>query len=180
MKVRDSDVLVWVRGQRKTSQILGTFGLLDFIMLRPVLAWRMFRNLWTVYLFNFPNFFFSGRGKPQTTETADTESANTGARLYSHNWVLNISAVASFKQYTPTHITKQPGTLELMTLTTELICTILCTAQEKYNHRNVLSLDANVTAVQVSGIADNYQKQPCCGGTTPLFLNLHYYITVHG
>jgi len=32
----------WVRGQRKMSQVLGAFGLLDFTMLRPVLAWRAF------------------------------------------------------------------------------------------------------------------------------------------
>jgi hypothetical protein len=42
MKVRDSDVLAWVRGQRKMSQVLGAFRLLDFIMLRPVLTWRAF------------------------------------------------------------------------------------------------------------------------------------------
>jgi len=35
----------WVRGQRKMSQVLGMFGLLDFTMLRPVLAWRAFLNL---------------------------------------------------------------------------------------------------------------------------------------
>jgi len=33
---------VCVRGQRKMSQLLGAFGLLDFTMLRPVLAWRAF------------------------------------------------------------------------------------------------------------------------------------------
>ena len=32
----------WVLGQRKISQVLGMFGLLDFTMLRPVLAWRAF------------------------------------------------------------------------------------------------------------------------------------------
>ena len=32
----------WVRGQREMSQVLGVFGLLDFTMLRPVLAWRTF------------------------------------------------------------------------------------------------------------------------------------------
>ena len=32
----------WVRGQRKMSQVLGAFGLLDFSMLWPVLAWRAF------------------------------------------------------------------------------------------------------------------------------------------
>jgi hypothetical protein len=30
MKVRDSDVLAWVLGQRKISQVLDVFGLLDF------------------------------------------------------------------------------------------------------------------------------------------------------
>jgi hypothetical protein len=42
MKVRDSDILVWVRGQRKISQVLGMFGLVDFTMLWPVLTWRTF------------------------------------------------------------------------------------------------------------------------------------------
>jgi hypothetical protein len=46
----------WVRGQRMMSQVLDVFGLLDFTMLRPVLAWRVFLNLLTVYFFNFPNF----------------------------------------------------------------------------------------------------------------------------
>jgi hypothetical protein len=63
MKVKDSGVKAWVRGQRK-SQVLGAFGLLCVTMLRPVLAWRAFGNLWTVYFFNFP-IFFSGRGKPR-------------------------------------------------------------------------------------------------------------------
>ena len=35
----------WVRGKRKISHVLGAFGLLDFTMLRPVLAWRTFQNL---------------------------------------------------------------------------------------------------------------------------------------
>jgi hypothetical protein len=52
MKVRDSDVLAWIRGQSKMSQVLGAFGLLYFTMLRPVLAWRGFWNLSTVYFFN--------------------------------------------------------------------------------------------------------------------------------
>jgi len=34
----------WVRGQRERSQVLGAFGLLDFTMLGPFLAWRAFRN----------------------------------------------------------------------------------------------------------------------------------------
>jgi hypothetical protein len=42
MKVRESDFLAWVRGQRKINQVLGVFGLLDFTTLQPVLAWRAF------------------------------------------------------------------------------------------------------------------------------------------
>ena len=38
-------VEAWVRGKRKMSQVLGAFGLLDFTMLRPVLAWSAFLNL---------------------------------------------------------------------------------------------------------------------------------------
>jgi hypothetical protein len=41
------------------SQLLGAFGLVDITMLRPVLAWRAFLNLWTMYFFTFP-LFFSG------------------------------------------------------------------------------------------------------------------------
>jgi hypothetical protein len=41
-KARDYDVLAWVLGQRKMSQVLGAFGLLDFTILRPVHAWRAF------------------------------------------------------------------------------------------------------------------------------------------
>jgi hypothetical protein len=74
-KVMDSDVLAWVRGQRKMSQLLGAFGLLDFTMLRSVLVWRAYWNLWTVYLFNFQLFF-----GPQYT--ADTVSVDRGVRLY--------------------------------------------------------------------------------------------------
>jgi hypothetical protein len=50
-------------------------------MLRLILAWRAFWNLWTVYFFNFK--FLGGRGKPRITETAGTESVDTGAHLYS-------------------------------------------------------------------------------------------------
>ena len=57
----------WVRGQRKMSQVLGVFGPLDFTMLRAVLAWRSFLNLWTRYFFNIPNFFF---GPLPTADTA--------------------------------------------------------------------------------------------------------------
>jgi uncharacterized BrkB/YihY/UPF0761 family membrane protein len=36
MKVRDSDILVWVSEQRK---VLGMFGMLDFTMLWLILTW---------------------------------------------------------------------------------------------------------------------------------------------
>jgi hypothetical protein len=36
MKVRDSDVLAWFCGQRKMSQVLGMFGLLDSTFLWPL------------------------------------------------------------------------------------------------------------------------------------------------
>jgi hypothetical protein len=39
VKIRNSDVLAWVREQRKMSPVLGAFGLLDFTILRPVLVW---------------------------------------------------------------------------------------------------------------------------------------------
>jgi len=35
----------FVDGQRKVSQVLGMFGLLDFTMLQPVLTWCTFLNL---------------------------------------------------------------------------------------------------------------------------------------
>jgi hypothetical protein len=46
---------------KERSQVLGAFALLDFTMLRLILAGRAFWNLWTVNFFNF----FSGRCKPR-------------------------------------------------------------------------------------------------------------------
>jgi hypothetical protein len=52
------------------SQVLGAFGLLDFTMLRPILAWRAFWNLRTVSLI-FQFFFRAaanrGYGGPPVT-----------------------------------------------------------------------------------------------------------------
>jgi hypothetical protein len=53
------------------SQVLVTFGLLDFTILQPILTWHTFLNLRTVYFFNFPNFF-SGRSQPRIIETTYT------------------------------------------------------------------------------------------------------------
>ena len=35
------------------SQVLGAYGLLDFTIVQPVLAWRAFWNLWTVYVWEY-------------------------------------------------------------------------------------------------------------------------------
>jgi hypothetical protein len=42
MTVRDSDILAWAQEQRKMSQVLGAFGLLDLTTLQPFIAWRAF------------------------------------------------------------------------------------------------------------------------------------------
>ena len=75
----------WVQGPIMMCQVLGAFGPLDFTMLRPVLAWRTFWNLWTVYFFNFSKLFLA-RGQPQITETAGPESADTGVHRYLLRW----------------------------------------------------------------------------------------------
>jgi hypothetical protein len=54
------------------------FGPLNITMLQPVIAWRSFLNLPTVYLFNFQFFF-------RALVNADAESVGTGARQY--QWV---------------------------------------------------------------------------------------------
>jgi hypothetical protein len=48
-------------GTKELSQVLGAFGLLDFTMLRPVLAWRAFWNLWTFISLIFQKLFFGPR-----------------------------------------------------------------------------------------------------------------------
>jgi hypothetical protein len=67
------------------SQALGAFGLLDFTMLLPVLAWPRFVTYepFITLIFNF----CSGRGKSRITANADTgtadaDSVDTGARLF--------------------------------------------------------------------------------------------------
>jgi hypothetical protein len=42
MKARDFNGLVLVRGQKRMSEVLGAFELLNFTMLRLVLAWHAF------------------------------------------------------------------------------------------------------------------------------------------
>jgi hypothetical protein len=62
----------WVRGQRKMSPVLCAFGLPDFTMLRPVLAWRAFWNLRTLYFFFNFTIFFSGCGQPWIRQSTCT------------------------------------------------------------------------------------------------------------
>jgi hypothetical protein len=50
----------WVRGQRKMSEVLGAFGLLDFTILLPVLYRRAFLNLRTVFISLIFQILFSG------------------------------------------------------------------------------------------------------------------------
>jgi hypothetical protein len=54
-------VLRWrvCTGEKKMSQLLGAFGLLDFTMLRPILIWRAFWSLWNVYLLSFQIYFLA-------------------------------------------------------------------------------------------------------------------------
>jgi len=46
-----------VRGKRKMSQVLAAFGLLDFTLLRSVLTWRAFWNMYHSFLLIFQFFF---------------------------------------------------------------------------------------------------------------------------
>jgi hypothetical protein len=59
------------------SEALGAFGLLDF---SPFSLGGRFENYEPFIALIFQ--FFSGRGESLVTETADTESMDTGARLY--------------------------------------------------------------------------------------------------
>jgi hypothetical protein len=70
------------------SQVLGAFGLLDFTMLRPVLAWR-FETYEPFISLIFQ--FFSDRSERWLSETADTETVDTGAHLiYIYVFYLNV------------------------------------------------------------------------------------------
>jgi hypothetical protein len=74
-----------VRGQRKMGKVLGAFRLRDFTMLRPVLAWRAFLKLWTVYFFNFPIFFraAANRGYGSPSVLTSTCMAPIWSRVFS-------------------------------------------------------------------------------------------------
>jgi hypothetical protein len=58
------------------SQVLGTFGLLDFTMLWALLSWHAFLKRMNHLFLQFSNFF-SGCGKPRITETA-----GVGGQMY--------------------------------------------------------------------------------------------------
>jgi hypothetical protein len=81
MKVRNSDVLAWVEGQRKISQVPGAFGLLISPCYGPFSLGASFES-YEPFISLIFQFCFSGSSKPRITETAETESVDTGARLY--------------------------------------------------------------------------------------------------
>jgi hypothetical protein len=56
MKLCDSDVLAWVRGQRNISQVLGAFGLLNFTVLLPVLLGARFET-YEQFIYLISHFF---------------------------------------------------------------------------------------------------------------------------
>jgi hypothetical protein len=66
------------------GQGVGVFGLLDFTMLQPVLAWRF--ETYEPFISLVFKFSFLGCGKVRISEIAGTESADMEARLYNmHN-----------------------------------------------------------------------------------------------
>jgi hypothetical protein len=75
MKERDSDILGWVWGQRKMSQVLGVFGLWVAPCYGPFSLGAHVETSERSISLIFQ--FFLGHGKLQITESADTE-----ARLY--------------------------------------------------------------------------------------------------
>jgi len=82
------------------SQVLGAFWLLDFTMLRPVLNWRAFLN-YEPFITSIFQFFLGGgggRSKLRITETADTESTDTGGPpVYASRWPRNSKLSDSIK-----------------------------------------------------------------------------------
>jgi hypothetical protein len=79
MKVRDSDVSAWVRGQSKMSQVLGAFG----YWISPCYGLFSLGARFETYepLISLIFYSFSGRGKLWKIETADTESVYTAVRM---------------------------------------------------------------------------------------------------
>jgi hypothetical protein len=63
-------------GERKTSQVLDASGLLDFTMSRSVSLGGPFETYEPFISLIFQ--LSSGRGEPRITETADSESLDTG------------------------------------------------------------------------------------------------------
>jgi hypothetical protein len=80
-----SSVGTMATGTKQISQVLGPAWLLDFTMLRPVLALWAFLNLQTIYFFNFP--IFGGPGKPKTLNQ----------QIQGHDCVLNCVLVVLFR-----------------------------------------------------------------------------------
>jgi hypothetical protein len=82
MKVGDSGLLAWVRGQDESSNGHVWAAGFHHVTAHSRLA-RIFKLMNCLFLLTFFFFFFLGCSKPQITETAYTGSVDTGAQLYS-------------------------------------------------------------------------------------------------
>jgi hypothetical protein len=78
MKVRDSDVLAWVRGQRKIST--GRVWAAGFHRVTACYRSAGVLKIYGLCISLIFQFLFLGRGKRRITESADSESVDTGAR----------------------------------------------------------------------------------------------------
>jgi hypothetical protein len=89
MKVRDSDVLAWFRGQRKMSQILGVFGLLDSTFLWPLSFGTCFETYESFISLIF-QFFFS----------AVVNCGYVKLQIRGHNCIFKISLLTRYRYET--------------------------------------------------------------------------------
>jgi hypothetical protein len=76
MKVRYSDVLAWVRGKTKMSQVLGALG----CWVSPCSSLFSLGTRFETFISLIFQFFFSGRGKTRITEIGVTEAVDTEER----------------------------------------------------------------------------------------------------
>jgi len=97
-----------VRGQSKISQTLGAFRLLNFTMLWPVLAGHAFWNIWTVYFFNFPNFFraavncrywICGYGGPAVLMKQNSVKLTMGSEISNEKYKIERTSIGQWQWY---------------------------------------------------------------------------------
>jgi hypothetical protein len=72
-------------GGKEVGSSTGRVLAAGFQYVTATVAWRAFRNLWTVYFYKFQ--IFSVRGKPQVTEAVKTGSMDTVARTHIHIYI---------------------------------------------------------------------------------------------